>query len=139
MWWGDLGRMERGLIRRIWDVTLTVRDLKRAVEFYENVLGLQKKYEFGDYAGFDCGGVEIGLKTWGELENPRKGEPCINFLVDDVDAAYETLKRKGVRIIEGPKDTLWGGRIIVFEDPDGNALQMTEIDWGKYFKACAPK
>ena len=127
------------MIRRIWDITLTVRDLKRAVEFYKNVLGLQKKYEFGDYAGFDCGGVEIGLKTWGELEKPRKGEPCINFLVDDVDAAYETLKRKGVKIIEGPKDTLWGGRVLVFEDPDGNALQMTEIDWGKYFKACAPK
>ena len=30
------------LIKRIWDITLTVRDLKRAVDFYENVLGLQK-------------------------------------------------------------------------------------------------
>ncbi len=31
------------MIKRIWDVTLTVRDLKRAVNFYGNVLGLQKK------------------------------------------------------------------------------------------------
>lgn len=54
------------MIRRIWDVTLTVKNLKEAIEFYQNILGLQKKYEFDDYAGFDCGGVELGLKTWGK-------------------------------------------------------------------------
>ena len=127
------------MIKRIWDITLTVRDLKRAVDFYESVLGLQKKYEFKDYAGFDCGGIEIGLKTWGELEKPRKGEPCINFLVEDIEDAYKRLQEKGVEVIEGPKETLWGSLILLFEDPDGNILQLTEIDWGEYFKACAPK
>ena len=127
------------MIKRIWDITLTVRDLKRAVDFYESVLGLQKKYEFKDYAGFDCGGVEIGLKTWGELEKPRKGEPCINFLVEDIEDAYKRLQEKDVEVIEGPKETLWGSLILLFEDPDGNILQLTEIDWGEYFKACAPK
>jgi catechol 2,3-dioxygenase-like lactoylglutathione lyase family enzyme len=63
------------MIRRLWDVTLTVADLKESARFYGEVLGLQKKYEFGDYGGFDCGGVEIGLKTWGEQEEPRQGEP----------------------------------------------------------------
>jgi len=60
------------MIKRIWDITLTVSDLKNAIDFYENILGLTKKYEFADYAGFDCGGIEIGLKTWGQLENPRE-------------------------------------------------------------------
>ena len=32
------------MLKRLWDITLTVKDLKKAVEFYENVLGLQKKY-----------------------------------------------------------------------------------------------
>jgi len=133
-------RVVRGsVIKRIWDITLTVRDLKKAVDFYEHVLGLQKKYEFKDYAGFDCGGVEIGLKTWGGLEKPRKGEPCIDFLVEDIEDAYKRLQEKGVKVIEKPKETPWGSRILVFEDPDGNTLQLTEIDWGKYFKACAPK
>jgi len=127
------------VIRRIWDVTLTVRDLRKAVEFYENVLGLQKKYEFDDYAGFDCGGVEIGLKTWGGFERPRRGEPYINFLVDDLDEAYEVLKREGVKIIDGPRETPWGGRIVLFLDPDGKRLQFTKIDWRKYFEACAPR
>lgn len=127
------------MIRRVWDVTLTVSDLQRAIDFYGNVLGLEKKYQFGDYAGFDCGGVEIGLKTWGELEKPRKGEPCIDLLVENVDESYTALKGKGVSFTEPPKDTPWGGRMAVFSDPEGNSLQLIQIDWGKYFAACAPR
>ena len=127
------------MIRRIWDITLTVKDLRKSISFYRDILGLQMKYMFKDYAGFDCCGVEIGLKTWGEMEKPRKGEPCINFLVDDIDVAYESLCMHGVEIVEKPKDVAWGGRILLFKDPDGNLLQFTEIDWGRYFKACAPR
>lgn len=125
------------MINRIWDVTLTVSDLKAAVRFYGEVLGLPKKYEFKDYAGFDCGGVEIGLKTWGELEPPRKGEPLINLLVDDVEEVTRILKSRGVKFIKEPQDTPWGGRICVFSDPEGNLLQLTQIDWGRYFAVCA--
>jgi len=120
------------MIQRVWDITLTVKDLKKAVDFYENVLGLAKKYEFADYAGFDCGGVEIGLKTWGGLEKPRQGEPCLDLLVEDVDAFYTALKAKGVEFSREPKDTVWGSRTAVFTDPDGNTLQITQIDWSKY-------
>jgi predicted enzyme related to lactoylglutathione lyase len=127
------------MIKRIWDVTLTVSDLKKAVDFYENILGLQKKYQFHDYAGFDCGGVEVGLKTWGELEKPRKGEPCVNFLVDDIEDAYRVLKKKGVDFTEPPKEAHWGARVALCSDPDGNILQITQVDWGEYFGSCAPR
>ena len=125
------------MIKRIWDVTLTVRDLERAVRFYESTLGLLKKYQFSDYAGFDCGGVELGLKTWGELEPPRQGEPLINFLVDDVDRAYRELVARGVKFLKEPKETPWGGKVALFQDPDGNTLQLTQLDWKRYFSACA--
>ncbi|UCE73127.1 MAG: VOC family protein [Methanomassiliicoccales archaeon] len=124
------------MIKRIWDISLTVSNLKKAVDFYENVLGLQKKYEFEDYAGFDCGGVELGLKTWGDMENPRKGEPVIDFLVEDIDETYRTLREKKVKFTREPKDTLWGGRTASFLDPDANNLQLVQIDWGKYFTSC---
>jgi predicted enzyme related to lactoylglutathione lyase len=127
------------MLKRIWAVTLTVPDLAQAVEFYERVLGLPKKYEFPDYAGFDCGGVEIGLRTWGGLEQPRQGEACIDLLVDDVDEAYRTLREKGVKFTKEPLDTVWGSRIALLADPGGNTLQLTQIDWGKYFAACAPR
>jgi lactoylglutathione lyase len=125
------------MIRWIWDVTLTVQDLARAIHFYREVLGLPLKYQFHDYAGFDVGGVELGLKTWGGLEAPRKGEPIINFLVDDLDQAQAELSRKGVKFMKGPEETLWGGRIALFLDPDGNALQLTQLDWERYFAVCS--
>lgn len=127
------------MIRRIWDITLTVKDLKRAANFYEDILGLQKKYEFGDYAAFDCGGIEVGLKTWGDLEEPRRGEPCMNFQVDDIEESFRVLREKGVEIPKGVEETMWGARKILFKDPDGNLLQFSEVDWKKYFEICSPK
>ena len=127
------------MITRIWDVTLTVADLKNSVHFYEARLGLKKKYQFKDYAGFDVGGIELGLKTWGKRDAPREGEPCINFLVDDVDNAYMELQEKGVTIHAAPSDTQWGSRRVLITDPDGHILQLTTVNWQDYFAICAPK
>jgi len=127
------------MIGRIWSVTLTVSDLKRAIDFYERVLGLAKKYEFKDYAGFDCGGVELGVKTWGDREQPWTGEPCLNLLVDDVDEAHRSVAAKGVTFSKEPHDTPWGARVAGFVDPDGNSLQLTEIRWPKYLATIAPR
>jgi catechol 2,3-dioxygenase-like lactoylglutathione lyase family enzyme len=127
------------MISHVWAVTLTVADLERAVRFYEKTLGLAKKYQFGDYAGFDCGGTEIGLRTWGGLARPRQGEPCIDLAVDSVDRAFEALSASGVEFVKEPEDVQWGARIAVFTDPDGNTLQLTEIDWNRYFGAATPR
>ncbi|MBM4465582.1 MAG: VOC family protein [Chloroflexi bacterium] len=126
------------MITRVWDVTFTVADLERAADFYENVLGLQKKYQFSTYAGFDCGGVEIGLVP-GRTTDVQEDTPCMDFLVRDVDEVYQTLCERGVRFLKEPHDTLWGSRIALFTDPDGNVLQLVQIDWPKYFAVCAPQ
>ena len=134
------------MILRIWDVTFAVSDLERAVDFYEKVLGLSKKYQFSNYAGFDCGGVEIGLAPGtlrqavdGTPLGEREGTPCVDLMVRDVDEAYRVLRGQGVRFLKEPRDTPWGGRIALFADPDGNVLQLVQIDWPKYFAACAPR
>lgn len=126
------------MILRVWDVTFTVTDLERAANFYENVLGLQKKYQFSTYAGFDCGGVEIGLVS-GQTTEVQEDAPCVDFLVRDVDEACRTLRKRGVRFLKEPHDTLWGSRTALFTDPDGNTLQLVQVEWPKYFAACAPK
>jgi len=126
------------MIIRVWDVTFTVADLERAADFYENVLGLQKKYQFSSYVGFDCGGVEIGL-VLGRTTEVQEDTPCVDLLVLDVDEAYQTLYERGVCFLKEPHDTPWGGRIALFTDPDGNVLQLVQIDWPKYFAVCAPR
>jgi len=124
------------MILRVWDVTFTVSDLERVVDFYEHVLGLSKKYQFSTYAGFDCGGVEIGLVP-GIPAGDQEGAPCVDLLVRDVDETYQVLRKRGARFLKEPHDTPWGSRIALFTDPDGNVLQLVQIDWHKYFTACA--
>jgi len=127
------------MILRVWDVTFTVSDLGRAVDFYANILGLSQKYHYPDnYAGFDCGGVEIGLVPGAPPES-GEGMPCVDFLVPDVDEAFRCLGERGVHFSKEPHDTAWGGRIALFHDPDGNVLQLVQIDWRKYFAVSAPK
>lgn len=69
----------------------------------------------------------------------RESGPCVDFLVRDVDDAYQTLRERGGRFLEEPHDTAWGGRIALFADPDGNVLQLVQIGWREYFAACAPR
>jgi catechol 2,3-dioxygenase-like lactoylglutathione lyase family enzyme len=93
-------------------MTFPVSDMKRTANFYENVLGLKKTGEWGNYVIFDVGGVDVGFGL---------NEEFRMFLqVDDVDAAYQALKAKGVNFISEPKDQFWGGRTAEFADPDGN-------------------
>jgi len=120
------------LIKRIWSITLYVTSIARSKDFYEKTLGLNKMYEYPTYIGFDCGGVELGLIPRNSV---RVGEdaPSLQLLVDDVDEAYQTLMGKGVAFIAGPHDEPWGGRQARFQDLDGNVLELTQINWKRYF------
>lgn len=48
-------------IKKVYHITFPVSDLKKAVAFYENVLGLKKTGEWPTYAIFDVGGVQLVL------------------------------------------------------------------------------
>lgn len=104
------------MIDKVYHITFPVSDLKRAIAFYENVLGLKKTGEWPNYATFDVGGIQLGLEPKGKLE--------IFLLVDDIDKAYQDLKQKGVKFITEPKDKHWGARAATFVDPDGNSFTI---------------
>jgi catechol 2,3-dioxygenase-like lactoylglutathione lyase family enzyme len=127
----------KSLIKTVWSITFYVSDLKKAARFYEKTLGLERKYEFSSYVGFECGGVEIGL-----IPRPKGEAPCamsatVQLLVDDVDQFCRGLKMRGVEFTKEPHDETWGGRQATFKDPDGNFIEPTLIDWRKYFEVSA--
>jgi len=126
------------MIKTVWCITFYVSDLKTAAKFYEETLGLEKKYEYSSYVGFECGGVEIGLIP--KLTQGQKvslSSPSVEFLVDDVEKVYSELKKRGVKFIKELHDEPWGGRQATFTDPDGNILEIAQIDWEKYFSVSA--
>ncbi|MCK4424817.1 VOC family protein, partial [Candidatus Bathyarchaeota archaeon] len=61
----------------------------------------------------------------------------VEFIVDDVDKVYVHLESKGVKFIKELHDEPWGGRQATFTDPDGNILEIVQINWEKYFEASA--
>jgi len=107
------------LIRKIRNITFPVSDLKKAVDYYENILGLKKTGEWGNYAIFDVGGVELALEP--------KGRFMVFLLVDDTDEAYRIYREKGVKFVTEPKDQYWGGRTAEFADPDGNKFILVSF------------
>ena len=109
------------MIEKIENVTFPVKDLKKAIAFYENVVGLKKSKEWANYATFDVGGMIFGL------DPAPKAELQIYMTVDDVDKVYSTLKGKGVKFLTEPKDQYWGGRTAMFTDPDGNKFILVSF------------
>jgi hypothetical protein len=54
-----------------------------------------------------------------DLEFRRKG-PLFHFNTDDIQAAYDSMKEKGVELITG----IGNGHWFNFKDPDGNVLMV---------------
>ena len=104
----------------IGQVALPVRDAARAAEFYRDKLGIPLRLEASKAAFFDCGGVRLMLA-------PGEGS-MLSFKVDDIEAAAEALKARGVAferdphlVAKMPGHELW---MALFRDPDGNALAL---------------
>jgi catechol 2,3-dioxygenase-like lactoylglutathione lyase family enzyme len=126
------------MIKTVWCITFYVSDLGKATKFYKETLGLEKKYEYSSYVGFECGGLEIGLIP--KAKEEQKVSPTstsVEFLVDNIDKTYNELKNKGVKFIKELHDEPWGGRQASFTDPDGNILEIAQINWERYFSVSA--
>ena len=112
----------------IGQIRINVRDVRRAVAFYRDVLGMRFLFDVPEQglAFFDCGGVRLYLAA-GIPEGP-KTTAAIYYAVDSVEMAYETLRSRGVEFENAPHtvyttDTV-EGRMAFFEDSEGNSLAL---------------
>lgn len=89
-----------GLLRRVGQILVTVRDLERAVQFYRDTLGLRLLFQAPPgLAFFDCGGVRLMLSR---PEPTAAATSIIYYVVDDIQEAYTTLTGRGVRFVGEP-------------------------------------
>jgi len=114
------------------NVTVMVTDMKRAIRFYVDVLGLELKANYGDpYAQVASPGVMIGLHPApkGDSQPVTSGSVSVGFGVESLAAGVAELKEKGVafsRVVEDRPT-----KLAFFTDPDGNPLYLSETArWG---------
>ena len=104
---------------------LPVKDIERACDFYTKILGFTKVFENGTPVGF-----MILKKDQAELhltlQPNHKPAPfnVAHMMVDDVDALHAICQHHGLRIIKSIQDKDYGLRAFVFEDPDGNRIDV---------------
>ncbi len=116
-------------MKAISHVTVFVRDLKKAAEFYEKKLGFRKTMmaeEFG-WAELKTPSVVLALSRPSAEQKKLVGRfTGIVFESENVKKSCEDLRKKGVKITEEPVKKAWGGTVAAFVDPDGNEFTMME-------------
>jgi len=106
-------------------VMIPVKDIDRAHDFYTKVLGFTKVFENGDPVGF-----MILKRDQAELHltlQPNHHAAPFNvahMIVHDVDALHAICQRHGLRIVKSLQDKDYGLRAFVFEDLDGNRIDV---------------
>ena len=59
------------MIVGVQDAYYNVQNIRRALSFYRDVLGLRVLYESDDWCTLDLGGVRIGLESTEASRSPR--------------------------------------------------------------------
>ncbi|GGC95657.1 hypothetical protein GCM10007216_28010 [Thalassobacillus devorans] len=125
---------------RIYITSVFVKDQAKALQFYTEVLGFEKKMDLpaGDFRWLtvvspeDAGGIDLLLepnhhpaaKQYQESIY-RDGIPATSFAVDDIDTEYERLASLGVRFQTKPTN-MGGSMVAVFDDTCGNMIQLVQ-------------
>lgn len=118
-----------GLVTGVDYLSLPSTDLDRSIDFYANVVGLERGKLWGKGDSSDAMGAEFetGTVTVALVANDRLGiefqanKVPLALHVDDVEAARSELESRGV---EFAADTMDSGvcHMAFFSDPDGNSL-----------------
>ena len=111
-----------------------VQDVDRAIAFYTGLLGFQVLQRAGPVTILSRGQLHLLLSGPGSsgsrpMPDGRRQEPGgwnrIVLYVDSLDATVTTLRGAGARfrneVEVGP-----GGKQILVDDPDGNAVELHE-------------
>jgi len=112
----------------IGQIALPVRDLRRAVAYYRELLRVPFLFEAPPgLAFFDCAGIRLMLDTT-TAQKTASGGSILYYRVEDIAFAYNTLKSRGIEFEDAPHlihkfpdHELW---MCFFRDSEGNNLAL---------------
>jgi predicted enzyme related to lactoylglutathione lyase len=120
-----------------------VDDQEKALRFYTDVLGFEKKNDFtnGPYRWLtvvspdEPDGTELQLELAG---NPaamayqealfQQNQPALMLSSDDVRGDYDSIRARG-GVFRMPPTDVTGSTIAQIDDTCGNLLQITQLRW----------
>ena len=103
-------------------VTIMVKDMKKAVEFYTKKLGLKLSYESKYWSEISAPGMTIGLHI---AKKVGSSDMSIGFTVTNLEKAMEKLKANGIKFAPVHDDEYV--KFADFEDPDKNPFYIVEM------------
>ncbi len=106
-------------------VNIFVSNFDTALTFYRDTLGLTPDTvdpDFG-YAAFKAGPISF---AFAKADDPALigRHTGVGFMVEDINAAHDTLVERGVEFEMPPTRQPWGGVLALFKDPDGNVFYL---------------
>lgn len=119
------------------DVGIFVSDIKKSLDFYQGILGLEKTEElptaFGTLHRLRYGTSDI------KLMDPKAVPPAgpiglekqlgiryLTFVIRNLSGLCATLREKGVEFTIPETQIRPGTRIAMVKDPDGNIVEFVE-------------
>ncbi len=126
---------------RISMITLAVRDLARAVTFYEHGLGFPRKESPPEIAFFTLNGTWLSLYGRDALAEdamvPAAGSGFEGFALAhnvsseaEVQQVIDQAVAAGATLVKTPQKVFWGGFSGYFKDPDGHLWEVAHNPFG---------
>jgi len=106
-------------------------DIDRLQRFYTTLLGgvqVRRTPDDGPvfYVGLRVGDSELGLVSDADAPAGAPQRMLLSIDVKDVDALLDKVTELGGTVEGPPNDMPWGQRVAHVQDPDGNAINLTQ-------------
>jgi predicted enzyme related to lactoylglutathione lyase len=105
--------------------------IDRLQRFYTALLGgvqVRRTPDDGPvfYVGLRVGDSELGLVSDADAPADAPQRMLLSVDVDNVDALLDKVTELGGTVDGPPNDMPWGQRVAHVQDPDGNAINLTQ-------------
>lgn len=124
------------MIDLVHSIEIVVGDQDRALAFYVDVLGMEKREDNpfpggGRWLTVGIPGTEtaiaLGQPETHDGQSPG-GPTGISLTTTDIHGDHERLLAAGVSFTQPPSQMPWGAWATWFSDPDGNVFYLIESD-----------
>lgn len=111
---------------------IVVKDLKKALKYYTEVVGLKliehnEHYHWAELQGYQ-GGARLGIAQDSDMEEVKPGQNAVvTYRVEEIGIALEEMKKKGANCVGSPIEIPGHVKMQTMKDDDGNHFQIVQL------------